>query len=629
VYITFSDKHDIVSQAEQIAAAFGIDKADYLVSDAALERYYKENSKEPTSYALFSLILIVLGALTAVAIIFIVRNSFNISVHERNRDYGILRCIGLTRRQIIHMILYEALSVGIMGTALGILVGYGFCRLAFYNIGKYFEYLGGYGVTPVSVLWTVICMLVATGYAMVGPIQKLYSLNPIEALRRVDEVNSVRKERGKKEKSRDKSNKKDLKQYQKMDRLTKRFGIEAGYAYRNLMRTRSRFLLVAVTLTIGGSFYIGGSTFSKLLSEEMNSFASDDYTGFFNCQDETEFNTVKRDLSSLNCVSNGNGKVETTFDWTTQDDAAEVGNASLYETGSNAAYFIGLEESDYEKILSGCEKLGLKINAKSNALNVVEIENSVENDFVIPFKLDYKFNVQAVLDKEEFKNLAADVDYYFWAEDYMYGQPIYVYSLDGGFEALFEAGLSDDLYISNVQGDYTYNISVDERASDYYKFENYINNTVHDYVDVTLELKFILKVFKLVRLAINTVVILVLLIFFINSINIQHSQMLLRKDEFGILRVIGMSKKQLKKSLIIENMAGVVAAAFWSVVLGVFGGNVLARVLEWVDQIDDEVRDYSPVTIDIKSVVVVVLLLLFLGLVSAAIASNTDENSKH
>jgi ABC-type antimicrobial peptide transport system permease subunit len=148
-------------------------------------------------------------------------------------------------------------------------------------------------------------------------------------------------------------------------------------------------------------------------------------------------------------------------------------------------------------------------------------------------------------------------------------------------------------------------------------------------VDETLEIKIVLKIFKLVKLAINTVIILVLLIFFINSINIQHSQMLLRKDEFGILRVIGMSKKQLKRSLIIENMAGVVAATFWSVVLGTLGGNVIARVLEWLNQIDDEVRDYSPVTIDIKSVIVVILLLLFLGFVSAAIASNTDENSKH
>jgi ABC-type antimicrobial peptide transport system permease subunit len=566
-----------------------------------------------------------LGALTAVAIIFIVRNSFNISVHERNRDYGILRCIGLTRRQIIHMILYEALSVGIMGTALGILVGYGFCRLAFYNIGKYFDYLGGYSVAPISVLWTVVCMLVATGYAMIGPIQKLYSLNPIEALRRSDEVNSVRKEPGKKEKS----NKKNLKQIKRTDRLTKHFGIEAGYAYRNLMRTRSRFLLVAVTLTIGGSFYIGGSTFSKLLSVEMNSYASDDYTGFFNCWDEAEFNTIKLDLSSLNCVSNGNGKAEITFDWTTQEDAADSGNTSPYETGNNAAYFIGLEETDYEQLLSECEKLGLKINARSNALNVIEVENSVEDDFSIPFKAGYEFNVQAVLGKEEFKNLAADVDYSFWEEEYLYGQPIYVYPLDDGFETLFEAGLSENLYTSNVQSNYTYNVYVDERASDYYKFENYLNNTTHDYIDETLEIKIILKIFKLVKLAINTVIVLVLLIFFINSINIQHSQMLLRKDEFGILRVIGMSKKQLKRSLIIENMAGVVAAAFWSVVLGTIGGNVLARVLEWLNQIDDEVRDYSPVTIDIKSVIVVILLLLFLGFVSAAIASNTDENSKH
>jgi putative ABC transport system permease protein len=145
-------------------------------------------------------------------------------------------------------------------------------------------------------------------------------------------------------------------------------------------------------------------------------------------------------------------------------------------------------------------------------------------------------------------------------------------------------------------------------------------------VDETLEFKLLSNIFKLIKLVINTVIILVLLIFFINSINIQHSQILLRREEFGILRVIGMSRRQLKRSLMMENMASVVIAALWSVVLGAIGGNVLVRALEWLWQIDDDVKDYSHVTVDIKSIAVVLALLLFLGFISAAIASRTEEN---
>jgi ABC-type antimicrobial peptide transport system permease subunit len=611
VYITYSDKHNIVSQTQEIAEAFGIDKGNYLVSDYALEKYYRENSKEPTSYAMFRLILVTLGALTAMAIIFIVRNSFNISVHERSQDYGILRCIGLTRRQIIRIILYEAFAVGIVGTVLGMLVGYGFCKFAFYSIGKYFSYLGSYSVAPVSVLWTVICMLAATCYAMVGPIQRLYSLNPIEALRKMDEVESAEKALCTK-----KAVKRSAKQAKKSSRITRRFGIEAGYAYRNLMRTRGRFLLVVVTLSIGGSLYIGGGTFSKLLTEDVFGTGSmyDDFSGFFNCLDRSEYETIKNDLSSLSCVSNGKVTNEVTLQWEAKDtnDSMEI------------AYFIGLEQQDYDELLAQC---GVDFaESGGDIYNVIQIENFVEGDFDIPLKAGHTFNIQTTVFDGQFQDFASELHFSFFAENYQTGKPIYVYPVDSGFEALFDAGFSDDLYTYDIQNEYTYNIYVNDFASDYYKFENYIDNTTHRYVDETFEIKIVMNIFRFIEFAINTVIILVLLIFFINSINIQHSQMQLREDEFNILRVIGMSRRQLKKSLIIENMAGVVSAAFWSVVLGTIGGNVIIRALEWLEQIDDEVSVYSRFTVDIKSVAVVIALLLVLGFASAALANKEEEN---
>jgi hypothetical protein len=397
------------------------------------------------------------------------------------------------------------------------------------------------------------------------------------------------------------------------------------------MRTRSRLLLVAVTLTIGGSFYIGGSTFSKLLTDGVYGSESmyDEYSGYFSCDDTSELKTVKKDLESLKCVSNGKAFAELTLEWSTEkpDDgkSADSAEPGIDTTAENTAYFIGLEQADYDALLAECGVAA----SDDNSYNVVQVENSVEDGFTIPFKSKHELNVQATVLNSVFYDFAFDLNFFFWQESYKVGCPIYVYPMDSGFESLFETGLSDDLYMSDIQSNYTYNICVNEFASDYYRFENYIDNTTHSYMDQTLEVRLVISIFRLVKLAINTVIILVLLIFFINSINIQHSQMLLREDEFSILRVIGMSKKQLKKSLMIENMSGVVAAAFWSVVLGTIGGNVFIRALEWLDQIDDEVKDYSPVTIDIKSVIVVILLLLFLGFVSAAIASNPDEYSKH
>jgi len=56
---------------------------------------------------------------------FIILNSFRTVVAERRRDIGMLRAIGAKRRTIIGMFLIESLFQGIMGTGIGILLGYG------------------------------------------------------------------------------------------------------------------------------------------------------------------------------------------------------------------------------------------------------------------------------------------------------------------------------------------------------------------------------------------------------------------------------------------------------------------------------------------------------------------------
>ncbi len=104
VFVTFKDSKDIRESLKTLANVYDVEKFE--LSEAA-EAYYKpETDLSYTTFRAFLMLLAFIGIIISVVII---RNAFNISVHTRSKDYGILRCIGMSRKQIIVIILGEAL----------------------------------------------------------------------------------------------------------------------------------------------------------------------------------------------------------------------------------------------------------------------------------------------------------------------------------------------------------------------------------------------------------------------------------------------------------------------------------------------------------------------------------------
>ncbi len=66
-----------------------------------------------------------LSALSIAAAVFIVVNAFFMSLTGRNRDLAVLRTLGVTRRQLVRLVLREAVVLGSVGTVLGLLGGIG------------------------------------------------------------------------------------------------------------------------------------------------------------------------------------------------------------------------------------------------------------------------------------------------------------------------------------------------------------------------------------------------------------------------------------------------------------------------------------------------------------------------
>ena len=53
-------------------------------------------------------------------------NTLGLSIYERTRELGLLRAVGMGRRQVKRMIRYESVIIALFGAVLGIVVGIGF-----------------------------------------------------------------------------------------------------------------------------------------------------------------------------------------------------------------------------------------------------------------------------------------------------------------------------------------------------------------------------------------------------------------------------------------------------------------------------------------------------------------------
>lgn len=81
-------------------------------------------SSDATNTVIFSLAVIII-IIVMLASVFVIRNSFAISITEKTSMYGMLASVGATKRQIRRNVLFEGFILGLIGIPLGILLGLG------------------------------------------------------------------------------------------------------------------------------------------------------------------------------------------------------------------------------------------------------------------------------------------------------------------------------------------------------------------------------------------------------------------------------------------------------------------------------------------------------------------------
>jgi putative ABC transport system permease protein len=124
----------------------------------------------------------VLLALAIVVSLFGIANTLALSIHERTRELGMLRAIGMSRRQVRTMIRYEAVITALIGAILGMALGVVFAALIS-------QPLKDEGFTLSYPIGSLLVLLVLSGLAGV-----LAAIAPARRASRLDVLDSLQYE---------------------------------------------------------------------------------------------------------------------------------------------------------------------------------------------------------------------------------------------------------------------------------------------------------------------------------------------------------------------------------------------------------------------------------------------------
>lgn len=117
------DRIDIAAAPGQDVAALGAALEKALGPGFEAKRPERRNSQVAQLTAGLSLAL-TMGSLVALLVgMFLIYNTMSISVVQRKRELGILRALGTTKRQILVLFTLEGFLLGCVGSAIGVLLG--------------------------------------------------------------------------------------------------------------------------------------------------------------------------------------------------------------------------------------------------------------------------------------------------------------------------------------------------------------------------------------------------------------------------------------------------------------------------------------------------------------------------
>ncbi|MGN6301316.1 MAG: ABC transporter permease [Angustibacter sp.] len=154
--------------------------------EAITGKTYADETK--TSFAkglgFINTFLLVFAFISLLVGVFIIFNTFSMLVAQRTRELALLRAVGAARAQVVRVVLGEAAVIGLAGGALGLLGGIGLAKGLQVLMGSFgLEFTGGLPVDAVTVVSSLAIGLLVTVASAVLPAWRAGRIAPVAAMR--------------------------------------------------------------------------------------------------------------------------------------------------------------------------------------------------------------------------------------------------------------------------------------------------------------------------------------------------------------------------------------------------------------------------------------------------------------
>ena len=201
---------------------------------------------------------------------FIIDNAFEISVQERSVQFAALRVMGASKGQLATLVFTEGLFYALTALPLGMVTSALACRYVFSSLNSIgFDVLEFYASPVTLLICAALCLAGIFISTYTSAMWASRKLSPVEALNYG------------KPKSKKKSKRKHKEKKSKLNLSSKRFMVR--YTFKNILRTKRRFIISSVAMGLGVLIFticlqLGASLYVELREEiDLNEPRSDFY----------------------------------------------------------------------------------------------------------------------------------------------------------------------------------------------------------------------------------------------------------------------------------------------------------------------------------------------------------------
>lgn len=561
------DKHVGIRKAiPETTQAIGA-SSEQAIPNTALLTAIGESDDSSNNTAINVVQGIVIGVIL-IATVAVIYNSFHISVLERIRQFGVLRSIGMTPRQIRVVVFREATVLALVAIPLGLLCGW----LAVKTVLAVFAAIDNtatFTSLHMMVPWTITTLAVALGFCAVyasafGPAWAAGRVSPLTAIMRSNQFNKEKIIRRKR-------------------RLTQALlGITGKMAVDNLKRNRRRFRITLFSMSIGIALFVFFFSFMTFIQLSQSRSFSKDFAVEQARSDQLPQITPQEygEIANLPGVQKAyrvmikSSYVQAPADKMTKPLINKIwGGSPKGDSFAVPADLLGYRKEDFslsrDRLIAGSmdaeemdREIGVVISQKSRVTGVnMQMTNYKVGDMIPlsfqPFDPANKpqivqAKVLGILDK-------MPVSYRGGSEQFTIVTTEAVFrKLTGSPEAYSRIDLS-------VDRDADYGAIKDKLQQVADRLEpGYVMDFTNS-ADSTL----------MIGILLYGLVAVISLISAINIVNTISTNLILRTKEFGTMRAVGMTMRQMRRMIVYESIS-------YGIYATLYGGAVGALLSYWM-----------------------------------------------